>query len=120
MLNLDTHIVIFALSGTLTSTEQKVLSAQGWGVCDIVFWELSMLIRRGRIVVDLEDPVVKATLAQLHVWPVSLKIADTIGALDFKSDPADELIAATSLHVNIPLVTRDRNIRKSRIVPLAF
>ncbi len=40
-------------------------------------------------------------------------------ALDFKSDPADELIAATSIVRSVPLVTRDKRMRRSRIVPLA-
>jgi len=39
--------------------------------------------------------------------------------LDVQSDPADELIAATSLVHNVPLVTRDRTLRRSRQVPLA-
>ena len=120
MLNLDTHILVFALSGALTPAEKAVLAAQPWGVSDIVFWELSMLIRRGRIVLDPDDPVVKGVLGQLHVWPITLEIANTIDTLDFSSDPADELIAATSLHHNIPLVTRDGRIRKSRIVPFAL
>ncbi|HEY4328824.1 MAG TPA: type II toxin-antitoxin system VapC family toxin [Phycisphaerae bacterium] len=120
MLNLDTHILVFALAGTLTSAEQKVLATQPWGVSDIVFWELSMLIRRGRIVLDLNDPLVKSTLEQVHVWPISLEIANAIGTLDFHSDPADEIIAATSLHHHVSLVTRDRHIRKSMIVPLAL
>jgi PIN domain nuclease of toxin-antitoxin system len=120
MLNLDTHILVFALSGTLTSAEQRVLAAHKWGVFDIVFWEMSMLIRRGRIELDFGDPVVKAALGQLHVWPITLEIAKTIDDLDFDSDPADEIIAATSLHHNVPLVTRDGRIRKSKIVPLAL
>jgi predicted nucleic acid-binding protein len=33
--------------------------------------------------------------------------------------PADKLIAATSIVHKIPLLTRDRRIRDSRIVPLA-
>jgi predicted nucleic acid-binding protein len=39
--------------------------------------------------------------------------------LDFSADPADELIAATSIVHDVPLVTRDRRIRSSRRVPLA-
>ncbi len=120
MLNLDTHILVFALSGTLTSVEKKILAAQKWGISDIVFWELSMLVRRGRIVLDLGDPVVKMALGQLHVWPISLGIVKGIEALDFDSDPADEIIAATSIYHDIPLVTRDGRIRKSKLVPLAI
>jgi hypothetical protein len=34
-------------------------------------------------------------------------------------DTADELIAATSVVHGVPLLTRDRAIRRSKIVPLA-
>jgi predicted nucleic acid-binding protein len=40
-------------------------------------------------------------------------------ALDFRGDPADEIIAATTLLHNAPLVTRDRRLRASKLVPLA-
>jgi PIN domain nuclease of toxin-antitoxin system len=39
--------------------------------------------------------------------------------LDIQGDPADELIAATSAIHNVPLVTRDRALLKSKVVPLA-
>jgi len=39
--------------------------------------------------------------------------------LDVRVDPADEIIAATSVAHNVPLVTRDRALRRSAVVPLA-
>jgi PIN domain nuclease of toxin-antitoxin system len=39
--------------------------------------------------------------------------------LDFTGDPADELIAATSVVHAVPLLTRDKQIRKSKLVPIA-
>jgi PIN domain nuclease of toxin-antitoxin system len=39
--------------------------------------------------------------------------------LDFRSDPADEIIAATSIVHRAPLLTRDSVIRKSKRVPFA-
>lgn len=39
--------------------------------------------------------------------------------IDFRFDPADELITATSVAHGIPLLTRDGRIRASKIVPLA-
>jgi PIN domain nuclease of toxin-antitoxin system len=48
-----------------------------------------------------------------------LAVARAIAKLDFESDPADEIIAATSLVHRVPLVTRDRRIRRSKRVPLA-
>jgi len=38
--------------------------------------------------------------------------------LDIRGDPADELIAATSIVHNVPLMTRDRAIHTSKMVPL--
>lgn len=46
-------------------------------------------------------------------------VAYTSTQLDFKSDPADELTAATSVVYGIPLLARDRKILASTMVPLA-
>lgn len=68
----------------------------------------------GRIEVDLDDPEFDAVLAGLHVWPLDLAVAKASTRLDFKADPADELIAATSVVHGVPLLTRDKRIRKSK------
>src|SRR2546430_9647360 len=39
--------------------------------------------------------------------------------VDFRSDPADEIIAATSIVEEMPLLTRDTRLLKSKMVPLA-
>jgi PIN domain nuclease of toxin-antitoxin system len=119
MLNLDTHILIYALSGGLTPKEQTFLSERNWGVSPIVFWELSTLVQKKRIELDLNDPEVVRTLALLHVWPLSLTVCQKSTELDFSSDPADEIIAATSIVYNVPLLTRDKRIQKSKLVPFA-
>ncbi len=68
---------------------------------------------------DLEDPEVGRVLSRIRVWPVDLPVCQKLRSLDFAGDPADELIAATSIVHRVPLVTRDAAIRKSKIVPLA-
>ena len=67
---------------------------------------------------DSTDPVVENVLSTIHVWPLDLKIARMSTELDFRGDPADELIATTSIVNQVPLLTRDKRIRKSRLVPL--
>ena len=119
MLNLDTHILVFALMGTLTARERQLLESHPWGVSAIVLWELCKLAKLGRLELDLAAPEVDAALASLHVWPLDLAVARLSNALDFAGDPADEIIAATSVVHGVPLVTRDRVIRRSRLVPLA-
>jgi PIN domain nuclease of toxin-antitoxin system len=56
----------------------------------------------------------------LTVLPFGLEECRALSRRDFESDPADEIIAATSLARNLPLVTRDRGLRRSKIVPLAL
>ncbi len=118
MLNLDTHILVYAMAGTLKDREAKLLRSDRWGISAIVLWELAKLAELGRIELDLNDPDVERFLAQLHVWPLSLAVVRALAILDFRGDPADELIAATSVVHNAPLLTRDRRILRSRVVPL--
>ena len=119
MLNLDTHIVIFALRDELLAGERALLEQEPWSISAIVLWELSKLVALGRINLDLDDVEVVRVLNALHVWPIDLQVSRASTRLDFKSNPADELIAATSIVHGIPLLTRDHVIRGSRIVPLA-
>lgn len=117
MLNLDTHILVFALHGKLRPQEHALLSTQEWSVSAIVPWELAKLAQLGRIDLDLDDRVVSGTLNRIHLWPIDFTVARMSTRLDFSGDPADELIAATSIVHNVPLLTRDRTIRRSAMVP---
>lgn len=93
MLNLDTHILLFALDGSVTPL--------------------------GRIAIDLESVEFSRIFARVHVWPLDLAVCRQSAELDFASDTADELIAATSIVHRVPLITRDRRIRRSKLVPIA-
>ena len=114
MLNLDTHILLHAVADELTARERKLLEAESWGISGIVLWEIAKLAQLGRIDIDLNDPEVIRVLSAVHVWPITVDIARASVQLDVKVDPADELIAATSIVHHIPLVTRDRKLRASK------
>ena len=119
MLNVDTHILLFTLLGQLTPREARIVSHQSLGISAIVLWEIAKLHQKGRITLSLEDPELIQLLDQVHVWPLTRDICLKLSDLDFESDPADELIAATSLVHRVKLLTRDRRIRASHKVPLA-
>lgn len=119
MLNLDTHMLVHALAGELKPRERGLMRSAPWGISAIVLWELAKLVQLGRLDLNLEDDTVVRALRSVHVWPLDLAVARTSTRLDFKSDPADELIAATSVVHRAPLVTRDARIRRSKVVPLA-
>ena len=119
MLNLDTHVLIYALTDDLTRRERHLLSNDTWSISAIVLWEIAKLSELGRIEFDLDHPELARTLARIDTWPLTLDIYRSIKALDFDSDPADEIIAATSVVHRIPLLTRDRRMRSSKLVPIA-
>jgi len=117
MLNLDTHILVASLAGDLTDRERTLVANQDLAISDIVLWELAKLVELGRLVMDLDSLAFRRSLRHLTIIPISIQIARRSTRLDFSSDPADEIIAATSVVERIPLLTRDRKILKSRIVP---
>jgi PIN domain nuclease of toxin-antitoxin system len=117
MLNLDTHIILNALEDRLEPNERRILTEDGdWGICPIVLWEIEQLYRNGRILYGLDYVILANSLRHMHIWPITAEVCLNLRILDFQSDPADELIAATSLTHNVPLVTRDARIRSSKLV----
>jgi PIN domain nuclease of toxin-antitoxin system len=119
MLSLDTHVLLHAVTGELRPRELRLLSSEPWSIAAIVLWEVAKLAQLGRITLDLEDADVTRVLGRVHVWPLSREVARASTQLDFRGDPADELIAATSLVHRVPLLTRDRRILTSKLVPFA-
>lgn len=119
MLNLDTHIVLFSLKGELRQAERELLESDSWAISAVVIWEVEKLARAGRINLSPSAPAFSRFLRDVRIVPVTAEIAQATRGLDFHSDPCDELIAATSIVTGYPLVTRDRRLRASRVVPLA-
>lgn len=120
MLNLDTHILVATINEELRPTEATLIESERLFISDIVLWEMAMLIKRGRLELDMDGSAFRRSMRYLTVLPISVRIARQSTALDFRSDPADEIIAATSVVENIPLLTRDGKILKSKIVPFAL
>ena len=119
MLNLDTHVLLNAVGGQLREREHRLLLENRWSISAIVLWELAKFRQLGRINLELSNPVFKKLLANVHVWPLDRDVAIASSQLDFRSDPADELIVATSIVHHISLLTRDLTIRRSKLVQLA-
>jgi PIN domain nuclease of toxin-antitoxin system len=117
MLNLDTHILVHALQGSLKPDEKRLLSSGTWSISAIVLWELAKLRQLGRVEIDVRSPEFARALGRIQVWPLDLAVCAQTMDLDFQSDPADEIIAATSIVHRVPLVTRDARIRCSAMVP---
>jgi PIN domain nuclease of toxin-antitoxin system len=119
MLNLDTHILVHALEGSLTPAERRLLASEPWGISAIVLWEIAKLNQLGKIEVDTTTAEFSRIFAKVHIWPLDVAVCRASTELDFQSDPADELIAATSIVHRVRLVTRDKKLRASKLISIA-
>ena len=125
MIVLDTCAIIWdALDASqLTSKAKNAIERHESDllICDISIWEIAMLIKRKRLVVDLSASGFISLLLQarnFHIQAITPEIAElsvNLGA-QINYDPADSLIAATSILGNAPIVTADRNLRGAAVV----
>ena len=124
MIVVDTHIIIWnALKPEMLSRKaEKAISAanksDGIIFCDISLWEIAMLMHKGRLSIDVEYlEFIKLILeSNNYVYRgITPEIARLSAKLfsDNNKDPADRIIAATSIIENAKLVTADKKLRQS-------
>lgn len=80
----------------------------------IVFFELLYLVEKKRIVGDFDSfLVIVSSSKNYNVEPLCLPIIQTTKTIPREkvADPWDRLIAATSMHLSLPLITRDEALR---------
>ena len=121
---IDTQIVIWYFSGPKMrseSAQSAIVNAQDNGgviyVPSITIVELTYLIEKNRIPADvvaklreaLDDESTSFRLAEL-----TRGVADDVQRIDRSTvgDMPDRIIAATALHLGLPLITSDGNIQK--------
>jgi len=81
----------------------------------IIFFELLYLIEKKRIALDFDGFVaIVSSSKNYRVEPLCLPIIEKSRMIPREkiSDPWDRLIAATSMHLSFPLITRDQSLRK--------
>ena len=119
---LDTHVVLWwTLSPAFLSRRAAAAigAADRLGVPAIVFWEVALLSRKGKVNLGttVEDWT-GSVLALPRIEPLSLTagIALAADSLAMHPDPADRFIVATALEHGVALVTADRQITKAKLV----
>ncbi len=90
-------------------------------ICDISIWEISMLIKRNRVEIDGTGSEFINLLLQsrnFYVQEITPEIAELSVSFgpEINNDPADRLIAATSILRNAPIITADKNLRGTEIL----
>ena len=127
MIVVDTHIIIWnALKPEMLSEKaEKAISAannsDGIIFCEISLWEIAMLMHKGRLSIDIEYlEFIKLILESneyffLGITPEIAELSTDLFS-DNNKDPADRIIAATSIIENAKLVTADKKLRQSKKV----
>lgn len=117
---LDTHAWIWWVSERRRLSRRAAAAIQAAdviGLSPVSHWEIAMKARSGRLQLDrdVRTWLRQASAAEkVDVVPLSSEVATTAGLLDpeeMHGDAADRLIAALALHLQVPLITKDRRLR---------
>lgn len=129
MILLDTHIVIWLAfePDKLSKRAKGVIRAArvegGLAIAGITLVELAWLAEKGRVETTLSvESFVRQCASRMTVLPITPEIAARAVSFpdSYPKDPQDRLIGATALIEGIRLVTHDKLIKKSGVVPVIW
>jgi PIN domain nuclease of toxin-antitoxin system len=119
----DTHALVWALLGdarlSAAAKAAMTISADDQiGVSAISLVEIAYLEEKGRLptgVFSRTAAVLAAATGALAEVPVSVSVVQTMMriAREHIPDMPDRIIAATALHLGVPVISRDAKIRAS-------
>jgi PIN domain nuclease of toxin-antitoxin system len=120
----DTHVLIWdalrpeLLSDNAKKALTKANENDGILLCEISLWEIAMLVKKGRISLGASyQEFIRLVLLSKNyqLQGITPEIAELSTQLseDINNDPADRIIAATSLVMGFPLITADRNLNQA-------
>jgi PIN domain nuclease of toxin-antitoxin system len=121
---LDTHVVVWlAFDQSQLSRNARAAindareNGDGLAISDITLLELTTLSSKGRIRLEISlESFLREVEARFIVLPISGRACVRALGLPetYPKDPADRVIGATALVEGMPLLTADREIRRSR------
>jgi PIN domain nuclease of toxin-antitoxin system len=126
---LDTHVVVWLAfePDRLSKRAKAAISAarreDGLAIAGISLLELAWLAEKGRVETSLTvEQFVRICAARTTVLPITPEIAARAASFpdSYPKDPQDRLIGATALAEGLALVTHDKGIGKSGLVPVIW
>ena len=122
MILLDTHALVWwrdntgKLSNNATSAIAKEAQSGTIVISAFSFWEIALLIEHKRLILPSALSIWMAEVEATHrmrLAPVDHQIAVASVRLPagLSKDPADRIIVATAMLLDIPIVTADHQIR---------
>jgi len=119
MMILDTHVLVWMDEGSVRlgkkarSRIDEALRNSVLYVSAISFWEVAMLVAKGRLQMQMSVDVWRNSLLEHGLREIAMTgdIAITAASLvDFHGDPADRFIAASAVNTGLHICTADQKI----------
>jgi PIN domain nuclease of toxin-antitoxin system len=124
MIILDTHSWIWYVTESSNLSIKAIKAIQDSDICGISAiscWEVAMLVEKNRIAfsMPIENWMKLAVdFEKIELIPLTPEISIQAAKLgpDFHGDPADRIIAATSLLTKSTLITKDLKLREYKSI----
>ena len=130
MIQLDTHVLVWRelqpeklSSAARLAIQDAVLAHEMVAISPVTLWEIAMLTRRKRILLNVSLQKFLASIEEHYrVIPINASIAIQATELKdpFPRDPMDRLISATAIVEDQTLITADRSILESKVCKLLW
>ena len=120
MILLDTHVWFYWINDSIEELSKNALdsihSNNTLGVNIISCWEIAMLVVKERLKLSIDvlqwvNQALKYPGIQLIQLDPDIAVLSTQLPGNLHGDPADRIIAATCMKLNIPLLTKDKRLQ---------
>jgi PIN domain nuclease of toxin-antitoxin system len=126
----DTHVLLWLSidPGKLSSKAKTAIdnarkNGEGMAIADITLLELATMARKGRLQLNMTfESFLQEIEARFTILPITGRacVRTTTLPATYPKDPADRVIGATALVEGLTLLTADKEILRSKAVPIIW